>query len=299
MKLSRPLSVRLPRAGVLFAESAHASDFRMAPRTDPFHKLLYVVRGCIRYAEGSLAPVTVAQGVVLVVPAGIEHWIADEQPSTLFLLCLSRSFLATDPELPVIWGELARRDERRIALSRPARQQIESAWRRALIESVQLRRGGVTTIRALAAQTLVNLVRLPVVRPDHDPLDRVTAVACEMEATFYDQWNLDRAAHRAGTSRRHFTMLFRQACGCTFLEYLNDLRLMHAARLLKSGDHSVTGVIFSCGFGDVSQFYRVFRQRYHLPPGQWAAQARQSGFTPQPREHPNRSRPRIVHRVRA
>jgi AraC family L-rhamnose operon regulatory protein RhaS len=95
-----------------------------------------------------------------------------------------------------------------------------------------------------------------------------------MEVTFYDEWNLDRAATRAGVSRRHFSALFRQVCGHTFWEHLRDLRLTHAAQLLKEGDHSVTGVVFACGFGDMSQFYRLFRKRYHLPPRQWAVGAR-------------------------
>jgi AraC-like DNA-binding protein len=266
----------MPAAGALFAESAHAGDFRMVPRTDPFHKLLYVLRGGIRYTEAKRQPESISTGMLLVVPAGVEHQLSDEQPSTLFLLCLSKSFLAGDPELPAIWSELTNRSERRIALSRPTQHQIESAWRRAMLERIQPRRGSVTTIRALAAQILVTLVRLPAIKLSHAPLIRVAAVAREMETTFYDEWNLDRAATRAGVSRRHFSMLFRKVCGRTFWEHLTDLRLTHATQLLKKGDHSVTGVVFSCGFGDVSQFYRLFRQRFRLPPKQWVIGAQRS-----------------------
>jgi AraC-like DNA-binding protein len=274
MQRSRPLPVTLPPGGVLFAESVHSGDFHMAPRTDPFHKLVYVLRGGVRYTEGLRPAESVAAGMLLVIPAGQEHAISDTQPSTLFLLCLSPAFLAGDPELPVLWRELCGRTERRIGLSRPTQHQVESSWRRAMVESLQTRPGGLTTIRTLAAQLLVTLVRLPARQPKRAPLTRVAAVAREMEVTFYDEWNLDRAAMRAGVSRRHFSMLFRQTCGRTFWEHLTDLRLTHAAQLLQQGDHSVTGVVFSCGFGDVSQFYRLFRQRFRLPPGQWAAARR-------------------------
>lgn len=276
MKTSRPLTITLPAGGVYFAESVHTGDFQMAPRTDPFHKLLYVLRGRISCHEEGRAPESVTTGMLLVVPAGTGHQLRDEQPSTLLLLCLSPAFLTTDPELPALWRELAGRDEHRIALSRPSQHQIESAWRRAMLERVHRRPGGVTTSRALAAQLLVTLARLPVRKPATAPLTRVAAVAREMETTFYDAWNLDRAATRAGVSRRHFSALFRQACGRTFWDHLTDLRLTHAAQLLRQGDHTVTGVVFSCGFGDVSQFYRLFRQRFHLPPKQWADKARRS-----------------------
>lgn len=282
MKHSRPLAVTIPPAGVLFAESVHAGDFHMAPRTDPFHKLVYVLRGGLRYTEVQRAPENIAAGMLLVIPADREHEIRDEQPSTLFLLCLNKTFLAGAPELPALWRELTDRTERRIGLSRPTQHQIESAWRRAMLEHLQPRAGGLTTIRTLAAQILVTLVRLPAKKTGHTPLTRVAAVAREMEVTFYDEWNLDRAATRAGVSRRHFSMLFRQVSGRTFWEHLIDLRLTHAAQLLRKGNHSVTGVVFACGFGDLSQFYRLFRQRYGLPPGKWAAKSRQAMLARKP-----------------
>ena len=246
----------------------------MAPRTDLFHKLLYVLRGAVRYTEAAREPETTAAGTLLVIPAGIEHQLRDERPSTLLLLCVTPAFLRTDPELPALWRGLAGRGERRLALSRPTQHQVESAWRRGMIEGVHRQPGARTLHRALAAQILVTLVRLPARNPASDPLTRVTAVVRELEVTFYDEWNLDRAAVRAGVSRRHFSALFRQACGRTFWEHLTDLRLTHAAQLLRQGDHSVTGVVFSCGFGDVSQFYRLFRDRYQLPPREWALAAR-------------------------
>jgi AraC-like DNA-binding protein len=270
MKQSQPLAISMPATGVVFAESVHTGDFRMAARTDTFHKLLYVLRGGVRYTEVDRKPELAMAGTLLVIPAGAEHQLADERPSTLLLLCVTPAFLRSDAELPKLWRELAARTERRLALSRPTQHLVESAWRRAMLEGVLRRPGALTLHRALAAQILVTLFRLPAPKPATAPLARVTAVAREMEGTFYDEWNLDRAAVRAGVSRRHFSQLFHQACGRTFWEHLTDLRLTHAAQLLRQGDHSVTGVVFSCGFGDVSQFYRLFRSRYKRPPREWA-----------------------------
>lgn len=274
MKTSRPLAITMPAAGVVFAESAHTGDFHMAPRTDPFHKLLYVLRGGVRYTESGRKPEVAATGGLLVIPAGTEHQLEDARPSTLLLLCLAPAFLRGEPEFPALWRELAGRPERRLALSRPTQLQVESAWRRAMIEGVHRQPGASTLHRALAAQIVVTLVRLPARKPATDPRTRVAAVAREIEAAFYDEWNLDRAAVRAGVSRRHFSALFREVAGRTFWEHLTELRLTHAAQLLRQGDHSVTGVVFSCGFGDVSQFYRLFRARFKLPPREWAVAAR-------------------------
>lgn len=274
MKHSRPLTITMPATGVAFAESAHTGDFRMAQRTDTFHKLLYVLRGEVACEEPGRSTEIASAGSMLVIPAGVTHRLRDERPSTLLLLCVTPAFLQTDPELPTLWRSLVGREERRLALSRPTQHQVESAWRRALLEGVHRQPGALSLHRALAAQILVTLVRLPARKGASTPLTRVAAVARELEVSFYDEWNLDRAAVRAGVSRRHFSQLFRQVAGRTFWEHLTELRLSHAAQLLRQGEHSVTGVVFSCGFGDVSQFYRLFRARYHHPPRAWAVAAR-------------------------
>ena len=210
MKRSHPLAITMPAAGVLFAESVHAGDFHMARRTDPFHKLLYVLRGHVSYTEMARQPESVSTGMLLIIPSGISHEISDQLPSTLFLLCVSPTFLKDDPELTAIWDELADRDVRRIALSRPTRHHVESAWRQAMLERIRPRTGSLVTIRALAARSLVTLVRMPALNLSIILSLPVAAVAREMENTFYDEWNLDRAATRAGISRRHFSALFNK-----------------------------------------------------------------------------------------
>jgi Transcriptional regulator containing an amidase domain and an AraC-type DNA-binding HTH domain len=281
MKVSRPLSVKLPRYGVLFAASAHTDAFRMAERADLFHKLLYVLEGETVYRESNKSlSVRADAGTMIVVPRRVRHEIADTRPTTLLLLCLTQEFLESDPDLPNVWRELSRAPARHLTLSRPARARIEHAWQRAMLESTHARIGGGVTARTLAAQILVQLARLPAAGPRDDARRRIAAVTRELEETFFDEWDLDRAAARAGLSRRRFSDLFRAANGHTFGERLNDLRLTHAARLLREGGHSITGVMFSCGFNDVTHFYRLFRARYGAPPRTWAVQTSISRTSP-------------------
>jgi AraC family L-rhamnose operon regulatory protein RhaS len=206
---------------------------------------------------------------VVVVPGGTAHQMTDERPSTLFLLCVNDCFLRSDPELEQLWEVIARSPRRSMRMGRPARQQLERTWRRALAEKAHGRIGSRAATRALATEALVLLARLPSDGRSAAPAERVSAVIHEVAETFFDPWDLDRAASRAGLSRRRFTDLFRDASGRTFVEFLSEVRLKHAARLLRSGEHSVAGVIFSCGFTDVSHFYRLFRKRFGAAPGRW------------------------------
>lgn len=271
--VSRPITVELPRHGVLFAESSHSAEFRMAPREDPYHKLIYVLSGVVAYREIATDRVQeVRAGAMLIVPGHTAHQITDREPSTLLLMCFQEAFAERPEDLAELWHILLAVPHRLIGLSRPSQQRLEGMWRRAMFEWEHARVGGATTVRAMAAQTLVLLARLPVELDEASAQSRVQAVREEIAETFYDEWDLDRAAGRAGLSRRRFTDLFRQATGSTFGEHLAELRLSHAAKLLRTGEHSVTGVMFACGFNDVSHFYRRFRQKYGRPPRAWSTE---------------------------
>jgi len=272
MRVSAPISISLPNYGVLFAESAHTSDFRMTERADDYHKLIYVLEGQVVYKEKrGLAAVQAGAGTMLIVPRGVSHHIIDERPTILLLLCLSGEFLRADSDLEMIWQGLAAVPKRSLGMSRPTRLRLEVMWQRAMVEQEHSRVGGAVSIRTLAAQTLVLLARLPKKGDGASSAERVAAVTREIEETFFDEWDLDRAAARAGLSRRRFSDLFREAKSSTFWEFLNERRLEHAARLLRTGNHSVTGVAFSCGFNDLSHFYRLFRGRFKQPPRAWLA----------------------------
>ena len=277
MRVSAPIPVLLPEYGVLFAESAHTSDFRMAERIDVYHKLIYVLEGNVVYTEApALAAVRVEAGTVLIVPKGIPHQIVDERTSILLLLCLSPEFLRLDADLGRLWLTLTRVPTHALRMSRPTRQRLESMWQRAMVEKEHARLGGAVTVRTLAAQTLVLLARLPTDGGGATAAERVAAVTREIEETFFDEWDLDRAAARASLSRRRFSELFRVGKACTFWEFLNERRLEHAARLLRTGENSVTGVAFSCGFNDLSHFYRLFRARFKRPPRAWLAHVKET-----------------------
>jgi AraC-like DNA-binding protein len=273
MRVSRPLRVSMPPNGVLFAESIHAEGFRMAERVDPFHKLIYVLSGRIRYNEPSRATATAGPGSFLVVPRGASHQIVDEITSTILLFCLTNEFIASDTAVPRLWTEISRWPGHKMVLSRSNRQLLEGWWRRAMAEQASDHIGGDLGVRIAAKQTLLFLARLPVVNSEIlEVSQRVKSIVREVDETFFEEWNLTRGAARAGLSRRRFSELFRSLTGETFWNYLMNKRIKHAAHLLRRGEHSVFGAMFSCGISDLSNFYRLFRRRYGMPPKRWARQ---------------------------
>lgn len=270
-QVTRPIPVALPTHGVVFAESLHAADFRMPARTDPFHKLIYVLQGEVWFrAAPDTREAPAGPGALLAVAHGTEHQLRDESPATLLLLCVAPRWINVDSDRRLLWQTLTERRHWHLAPTSAANARFENLWRRALLEQRAALPGATVSLHALAAQILVSVARQPTAPPTCAPAaHRVATVAAELAETFYDEWTLDHAAARAGLSRRHFSDLFRAHAGDTFLNTTTRLRLDHAAKLLRDGTHSVTGVAFSCGYRDLSHFYRAFRRRYGCAPGRW------------------------------
>lgn len=57
-----------------------------------------------------------------------------------------------------------------------------------------------------------------------------------------------------------FSRFFRRMTGRTFMDFLHDLRVNHACRLLAQTDLPVTTICFDSGFANLSNFNRRFRQ---------------------------------------
>ncbi|MBI4027529.1 MAG: helix-turn-helix transcriptional regulator [Verrucomicrobia bacterium] len=107
----------------------------------------------------------------------------------------------------------------------------------------------------------------------HGPLAaRVGVYVEELERTFYQVESLEMAAARLGMSPRHFTHLFKGITGATWLQYVRNLCLVHACKLLRDTNHSIVSICFECGFEDLSSFYRSFKQRKGISPQRWRMQ---------------------------
>ena len=270
MPVSRPIAVTLPAHGVAFAESIHGPRFRMAERSDPFHKLIYVLQGRIVFtAVAGGEPLRAAAGATVCVQAGVKHQITDTEPSTLLLLCFAGEFLGRDVELASIWTQLTGGKPAALRSGGLTGPRFEGLWQAGIAEQAGRQPGREVALRAAAENILVALARLPAKIAADAATERVTAVARELVETFYEPWGLERACARAGMSRRHFSKLFREHTGRSFLEQLTELRLTHAADLLRQHRHSVIGAAFSSGYGDLSHFYRLFRARFGEPPRAW------------------------------
>ncbi|MGL4490931.1 MAG: helix-turn-helix domain-containing protein [Rhizobiaceae bacterium] len=80
---------------------------------------------------------------------------------------------------------------------------------------------------------------------------------------------LSRLARRAGLPMRTVSAAINRVHGRNVSQYINDIRIMEACRLLKDSDLSVTQVIYESGFQTKSNFNREFTRVTGKTPRDW------------------------------
>lgn len=113
------------------------------------------------------------------------------------------------------------------------------------------------------------------IKTDAAPLEgqhRVLRVVQYMTANYAESLTLEDMAQREFITPGYLSKLFRQCTGCTFLQYLNMLRLSHAWNDLPRGDLSITDIAMRSGFRSTNRFIQLFREQFGQTPGQYRYQ---------------------------
>ncbi|MFD0670071.1 helix-turn-helix domain-containing protein [Cohnella sp. GCM10027633] len=80
-----------------------------------------------------------------------------------------------------------------------------------------------------------------------------------VDSQYAMEWDLKSLSERAYLSPARFSALFKQAVGVSPMEYVIQIRLSHAVRMLQQSDCKIVDVANECGFRNLSNFNRLFK----------------------------------------
>lgn len=95
---------------------------------------------------------------------------------------------------------------------------------------------------------------------------RVLKVKEYISAHYSEIIKLSDVASLVGMSQSAFSRFFKLRTGRTFSEYIIEIRLGVAARMLVDSNKNVSEICYECGFNNLSNFNRIFKSRRGYSP---------------------------------
>ena len=99
-----------------------------------------------------------------------------------------------------------------------------------------------------------------------DDSRRVLKVKNYISKNYMDEIRLGTLADIAGMSPSAFSRFFKLHTGRNLTDYIIDIRLGSASRLLVDTSQSVSEISFKCGFNTLSNFNRIFKKKKGCSP---------------------------------
>lgn len=96
--------------------------------------------------------------------------------------------------------------------------------------------------------------------------DRVQRVKEYINDHYTEDLSLEVLASVAGMGTSSFSRFFRQRTGKTLSSYILDYRLGIAARALVDTSRNISEICYGCGFNNLSNFNRIFKQKRGMTP---------------------------------
>jgi len=133
-----------------------------------------------------------------------------------------------------------------------------------LIDNVRRLRGKFT-----GAQRQEDKIENVEVKGNNDALmDRIMKT---INANLSDpDFNVERLTADVGISRAQLHRKMKEITGISTGEFIRNLRLEQAARLIREGKINVTQVAYSVGFNNQTHFSTVFKRHYGMTPTEYA-----------------------------
>ncbi|MCR5284781.1 MAG: response regulator [Treponema sp.] len=94
-----------------------------------------------------------------------------------------------------------------------------------------------------------------------------------IEDNYADQnTTLSTVAEEVCLSPNHFSTIFSQECKTTFIEYLTNVRIEKAKKLMQNTDLKGYDIAYECGFSDPHYFSYIFKKNTGLSPREYKLQ---------------------------
>lgn len=90
-----------------------------------------------------------------------------------------------------------------------------------------------------------------------------------IQKNFREKLTLEMVSAHVYMNPQYFSRVFKKRIGVSYTDYVNNLRIQHACKLLETSDFPSYRISNECGFNDPSYFNRVFFKQMKTTPNKY------------------------------
>lgn len=96
--------------------------------------------------------------------------------------------------------------------------------------------------------------------------DKIEKIYNYVKGNYSKKIKLEDAANMLNMSIVSFSRLIKQRTSKSFVDFVNEIRLGYATRMLIETNKSISEICYECGFNNISNFNRTFRKKQDCTP---------------------------------
>jgi len=265
-------------------------DLTKKTHTHEFIQIYYIINGMLRHNVGNETG-CLGKGDIFIIPPNVYHCLEkmDGKGVDFISICFMPQFIDFSPDgtsfinkfVNFLLVEHVIKDELKIkpkiVFTSELQIQVENLVMDMLKEYAQKREGYLFYIKGQLLRFLVLIAREYIKTPyyanNSDKFQAYSEAIVKsiryVEENFSENLKIDDVARTFLLSRTYFCELFKKYTGKTFNEYMNDLRIAYAKKMLACSQCSITEIAYSSGFNDVTNFCRNFKKQMGLSPSEY------------------------------
>ena len=105
---------------------------------------------------------------------------------------------------------------------------------------------------------------------------RINKIVQFVEKNYHHKISLEDVGELVGMSASSVSRFFTQRTRHNFWDYLNGFRIDRAAQMMIETEHTISEISYACGFNNISNFNRVFRERIGTTPSDYRNKFKES-----------------------
>lgn len=258
---------QLSEHGIRLYESNHNDGDLVNEHYHEIHQVLYALKG-----EGKVAldgkTSSFRQDNVAIITPFTSHSISSDSSLTVLVLAFDKNILENSLQKELLgryFNETALQE-----LNLFDGSNVRQLLRRMLYEQSHGESINYVALKIFLSELLLKLARSQeqLLELDANTL-RAERLRQYIDTHYFEILGSNDLAAKLGISTRHINTIFKEKYNITPVQYLTEVRLGLAEKMLINTDSDIASICFEVGFESLSTFYRLFKNSRNISPNRY------------------------------